>query len=200
MTDAVLVGHSMGGAIVAEAALAHPERVSGLVLVDAAGYGIRWPFMLKLARWPIVGAVVDLFRGRATTARLLRQSYADPSRVTTQDIDQYYAPMAEPGAGKALRGVLREYRFDTLRSRIDSVAVPTLVMWGSEDRLIPITVGGALVAELQRGALVVVPRAGHALPEEAPETFNRSLIAFLQHGLPTAPQDVAFTHSGAARD
>jgi pimeloyl-ACP methyl ester carboxylesterase len=196
ISDAVLVGHSMGGAIAAEVALAHPERVTGLVLVDAAGFGIRWPFMLKMARWPLVGAIAGLMRGRGSTARLLRRSYADPSRVTEQDVDQYYAPMTEPGAGRALRGVLREYGFDTLRGRFDSVAVPTLVMWGSEDRLIAPAVGQAVVSELQRGAFVLVPGAGHALPEEAPEAFNRTLLAFLRHGLPAPPQNVASSDSG----
>ena len=49
IASAVLVGHSMGGAIAAEVALAHPDRVRGLVLIDAAGYGMRWPGVLKIA-------------------------------------------------------------------------------------------------------------------------------------------------------
>ncbi len=189
--EAVLVGHSMGGAIAAEAALTRPDRVRGLVLVDAAGLGVRWPFMLRVARWPMVGALFDGFRGRGATAGILKMLYADPSHVTDQDVDQYYAPLAEPGAGRALRGVLRQFRFDLLRGRIDSIAAPTLVMWGSGDRLIPPSVGEALVAELPRGAFVLVPGAGHALPEEAPEAFNRTFLAFLRQGLPGPPQNVA---------
>jgi len=191
VSEAVLVGHSMGGEIAAEAALADPDRISGLVLVDAAGFGVRWPFMLRVARWPIIGALFDGFRGRSATARILKVIYADPSRVTAQDVDQYYAPLAEPGAGRALRGVLREFRFESLRQRVDSIVAPTLVMWGGGDRLIPPTVGQAVVAELPRGAFVLVPGAGHALPEEAPEAFNRTLLAFLRQGLPRPPQNVA---------
>jgi pimeloyl-ACP methyl ester carboxylesterase len=191
VNDAVLVGHSMGGAIAADAAVTHPERVRGLVLVDAAGLGVRWPFMLRVAHWPIVGALFDGLRGRGATAGILKVLYGDPSRVTAQDVDQYYAPLVRPGAGRALRGVLREFHFDALRGRIEAITPPTLVIWGGQDRLIPPAVGQTMVADLPRGAFVLVPTAGHAVPEEAPEAFNRSLLAFLRNGLPTPPPNVA---------
>jgi pimeloyl-ACP methyl ester carboxylesterase len=189
--DAVLVGHSMGGAIAAEAALTRPERVSGLVLVDAAGLGVRWPFMLRVARWPVVGALFDGLRGRAATARILKALYADPSRITNQDVDQYYAPLAEPGFGRGLRGVLREFRFDGLQGRLGQIRTPTLVMWGAQDRLIPATVGQAMVTGLDHAALVRFAGVGHALPEEAPGAFNRGLLTFLERGLPSPPENVA---------
>jgi pimeloyl-ACP methyl ester carboxylesterase len=191
ITDAVLVGHSMGGAIAAEAALAHPERVRGLVLVDAAGLTVRFPFMLRAARWPVVSWVVDRLRGRSATGRILRATYADARRVTTGDIDQYYAPVAEPDFPRALRGVFREFRFDALEGRLSQVSPPTLVVWGAADRVIPFVVGQEMVAALPRGALVRLRDAGHAAPEEQPAEFNRTLLAFLKSGLPLTPPDLA---------
>jgi pimeloyl-ACP methyl ester carboxylesterase len=181
----------MGGAIAAQAALDRPDRVRGLVLVDAAGMGVRWPFMLRVAHWPIVGALFDHFRGRAATAGILKALYAVPSRVTEEDVDQYYAPLAESGFGRGLRGVLREFSFEGLQGRLGQLATPTLVMWGTRDRLIPSTVGQTMVSQLPRALLIRFPDAGHALPEEAPEAFNRSLIAYLGHGIPRPPEDLA---------
>ena len=189
--DAVLVGHSMGGEIAAEAALDRPDRVRGLVLVDAAGLGVRWPFMLRVAHWPIVGALFDGFRGRTATGRILKALYGDPSRVTEEDVDQYYAPLAQPGFGRALRGVLRNFHFDALRGRLSGLTTPTLVMWGTRDRLIPPQVGESMVSELPRALLVRFPGAGHDVPEETPDAFNRTLIAFLQNGLPRGPENLA---------
>ena len=192
VSDAVLVGHSMGGAIVADAALARPDRVRGLVLVDAAGLGVRYPFMLRVARWPIIGPLFDHLRGRGATGGILRAIYGDPSRVTDQDVDQYYAPIALPEFGRSLRGVLREFSFEDLQGRLGTLMTPTLVMWGTRDRLIPQTIGVAMAAGLPHSALARFQAAGHALPEESPEEFNRVLLGFLKSGIPTTPANLAF--------
>jgi pimeloyl-ACP methyl ester carboxylesterase len=190
--SAVLVGHSMGGAIAAEVALRYPARVRGLVLIDAAGFGVRWPAMLKVGRWRGAGGVATAIRGRWVTERLLRFMYDDPRKVTEQDVDQYYAPVPEPGYGRALGAVLQEFRFDTLVGRLGTVAAPTLVVWGAEDRLIPVRDGSRLAAELPRSVFVVIPRTGHAAPDESPDEVNELLISFLKEGLPRVPGNLAF--------
>ena len=191
VSDAVLVGHSMGGAIVADAALTRPERVRGLVLVDAAGLGIGMSFMLRVARWPVVGPLFDRLRGRGATATILRNIYGDPSRITEQQIDQYYAPVASPDFGRGLRGILHEFRFDDLQGRLGSIMTPTLVMWGTRDRVIPQLIGETMAAQLPHASLARFQTAGHALPEESPEEFNRVLIGYLRSGLPVAPANLA---------
>jgi pimeloyl-ACP methyl ester carboxylesterase len=193
LPSAVIVGHSMGGAIAAEVALAYPDRVRGLVLIDAAGFGVRWPGALRVGRWPGAGGVAGALRGRWLTERLLRSTYGDPSKVTEEDVDQHYAPVAEPGYSRALRGVLREFRFDTLVGRLSAVAAPTLVLWGAADRWIPVRDGSRLATELPRGAFIVLPRIGHAAAEEDPDEVNRLLIAFLKEGLPRVPENLAWS-------
>jgi pimeloyl-ACP methyl ester carboxylesterase len=189
--DAVLVGHSMGGAIAAEVALRFPRRVRGLVLIGAVGLGTREPVLFRVARWPLVGPLVLSLRSRALVGRLLRSTYADPAKVSEPDVDQYYAPVAEPDYGRALRGVLREFRFDGLAGRLHAIQAPTLVLWGEVDRWVPIRLGRALAAELERAAFLSVPGAGHSLQEEAPTECNRLLIKFLDEGVPRAPANLA---------
>ncbi len=191
LPDAVLVGHSMGGAIAAEAAIALPGRVRGLVLIGSAGLGAREPPLFRVARWPLVGPVVLAFRGRGLTERLLKSSYADPARVTPGDVDQYYAPVAEPAYGRALRAVLREFRFDALDGRLDRIAAPTLVLWGEEDRWIPPGIGRAIASQVPRSAFLTVRHAGHSVQEEVPGEVNQLLIKFLKDGLPRVPENLA---------
>jgi len=191
LPSAVLIGHSMGGAIAAEVATEYPQRVRGLVLVGSAGLGAREPLLFRVARWPVVGPTLLAFRGRGLTGRLLRSTYFDPSKVTEADVDQYYAPVALPDYGRALRGVLTQFRFTALDGRLDRIAAPTLVLWGEADRWVPIGLGRALAGGIARSAFLSVPRAGHSVQEEAPGEVNQLVIKFLKDGLPRIPADLA---------
>jgi pimeloyl-ACP methyl ester carboxylesterase len=191
LTDAVLVGHSMGGAIAAQVAIEYPARVRGLVLIGSAGLGAREPLLFRVARWPVLGPAALALRGRGFTARLLRSTYFDPGKVTEADVDQYYAPVAQPEYGRALRGVLQHFRFTALEGRLDRIAAPTLVLWGEEDRWVPMGLGRALAAGITRSAFVSVPHAGHSVQEEVPDEVNHLVIRFLKDGLPRIPADLA---------
>lgn len=191
LPDAVLVGHSMGGAIAAEVAIAFPRRVRGLVLIDAAGAGVRRPVLLHLAGLPLLVSAATQLRGRWVTGAILKSTYSDPSKVGPNDVDQYYAPVAEPEFGRSLRAVLREFRFDALLGRLGGLDVPALAVWGERDRWVPPRLGKELAAELHRVAYVQVGHAGHSAQEEAPEEVNRLLIAFLKEAIAHVPANLA---------
>lgn len=193
--DAVLVGHSMGGAIALETALLSPNRVRGVVLMGPAGL---LPRAVGMLRSPVVGGVGTQFVTRATVAVTLRSCFSDPRRITEADIEQYYAPFAVRGSRSALRKVLRNFRFDGLQGRLNAVQVPTLVLWGATDVYIPFTAAAQIAHEVERSAFIVVQNAGHNLQEEQYDEVTRSLTAFLQHGLPETPADLAASHSSAA--
>ena len=191
VSDAALVGHSMGGAVAAEAALRSPKRVSALVLIDAAGLGTREPMLFRVARWPVLGPGLLSFRGRGLVERLLKSTYAHPNKVSDGDVDQYYAPVADRDYGRALRGVLREFRFDSLGGPLAGVQAPTLILWGDQDRWIPLRDGSRFARELQRSELALLSHSGHDAPEESPDQVNRYLLAYLKDGLSRIPENVA---------
>ena len=132
------------------------------------------------------------FRGRWFTKRILRSSFADPDKVTEADVDQYYAPVPQREFGRALRGVLREFRFDSLGGRLARVQTPTLILWGAADRWIPLRDGARFSRELPRSEFVVIERSGHNVAEESPERVNQLLVDFLKEGLSRIPENVAW--------
>src|SRR5207247_396443 len=81
-------------------------------------------------------------------AGLSRSRCAGPGVGPGAAVDQYSAPVQDPAYGRALRGVLRQFRFDTLVGRLAGVDVPTLVVWGAADRWIPLRVGTRLASDL----------------------------------------------------
>lgn len=193
LSDVVLVGHSMGGEIAALATLKDPANVRGLVLIDAAGLGTHLPLLTRLARAPFVGQILAGLRGRSGVEKALRSTFGVPSRVTQDEVDQYYWPVAAPDFGRTLAGVARRFDFSALKGRLDSIPKPTLVIWGSRDVWIPPTVGEEMAASLPRAAFVLVPGVGHDLPDEDPAALLRSLIPFLQDGIPKPPPNVAMS-------
>jgi len=162
--------------------------------IGRGGFASVWEIpdgVLKVAHWPFVGAIATSFRSRWVTGRILRSTFADPSRVTEADVDQYYAPVPDPAYGRALRGVLREFRFDSLGGRLDRVQAPTLILWGDMDRWIPLRDGSRFARELQRSELALLSHSGHDAPEESPDQVNRYLLAYLKEGLSRIPENVA---------
>jgi pimeloyl-ACP methyl ester carboxylesterase len=150
-----LVGHSMGGQIAIELAAERPDLIRSLILVNAAGM----PF--RLDPRPHVRAVPKPPYGGAGIARVLVPDFfrAGPSSV------------AVAGA--------RVFRGD-MRDRMRALRVPTLLVWGENDPLVPLVYGKAMQQEIAGSRLVVIPRAAHVAMWDAAEEFNRAVASFVE--------------------
>lgn len=181
----VLAGNSMGGWIAMGYAMAHPERLEGLVLVDAGGAPIQREgggnLAFTLARTPVVGHLMSQVLPRALVARSLSQSVSNQKIVTDAAIDRYWEMARYPGNRDATRK-----RFSTPRESFDpaeiaQVEVPTLVIWGEEDALIPYRAAGWYLKHLPNATLVPYPGVGHIPQEEAPDRSVADLRAWLEN-------------------
>lgn len=171
---AVLVGNSAGGLLAARTALAHPERVSGLVLVNAAILTKPPDFVAPLLRLPQIDRLGPFF-GRSTgrNADLLRRSYADPARITSER-ERLTALMTEAaGWDHALWDfMLDATRQPDISAELGQITVPTLVILGAADVIVPLSDGETLAAGIPNGELVVLDGCGHVPQEECPEAFT----------------------------
>lgn len=187
---AAIVGHSMGGAVALLLAANSPERVARLVLIDAAGLDLSpggQPFLVRAAARPSVEWFLGRFPMRRALVRAgLRQVFDDDRRVTTERVEDYFAPLARPGTAHAFASLVRsaERIAPLLPAAVPRVRVPTLVVWGRNDTWIPVAHAQRL-AELIPGARsLVLEGCGHIPHEERPEEVLPPVVAFLAEPAP----------------
>ncbi|MEE4249405.1 MAG: alpha/beta fold hydrolase, partial [Alcanivoracaceae bacterium] len=171
--QAVLAGNSLGGQIAMETALLAPNRVAGLVLVDAGGYPFQpesMPLGFRLAQIPAMAPLMDRMLPRSMITSSVRDVYGDPSLVTDELVDRYYQLTLREGNRRALVKRFSQMIFrEDARHRASTLTMPTLIIWGEEDRLIPPHIGELMNEDIPDSDLVMLPDIGHVPHEEAPE-------------------------------
>ena len=184
---ASLVGNSLGGGLVLLFALQYPEKVEKLVLVDNAGMGKDVILDFKLCSLPLLGELLIL-PSRRTTAGLWKKIVYNSSLVTEKLIKDSYALAALPGASKALLAALRSginlygqrsKLTNALIEKLGSIAAPTLIIWGKQDRIIPVAHAQVAVNKILGARLQIFDRCGHMAQLEHPEKFNKLVLDFL---------------------
>jgi pimeloyl-ACP methyl ester carboxylesterase len=176
---AILVGNSLGGAAALLAAAEHPERVPALVLVAPATpeAPIAWP--ARVLRTPVLGEIALALANRTLAAHGLKSwQYARAERVTPQAVDDAWKPMTIPGTRRAALAAIRS----DPRPHVGierRIRVPTLIVWGEKDRLIPVFDAPRVQALIAGSRLVRIPDAGHLPQREQPEAFARAVAEFV---------------------
>lgn len=187
LAGAGVVAQSMGGTIALELSVRHATAVGALALVNPAAFGRAYlqppaRLLTPAAVERVIGWVVP----RWATGRAQRLAYADPSRVTEQDVDEYWAPSQDPGYARAMRRLLHEFEWrrqpvDHMASRLQSLASPPLVVLSGRDALL--RDARPYVTALQRAGAVLhlleLPLGGHAVNEEEPEAVLPGVLAYL---------------------
>lgn len=177
----VLAGNSLGGQIAWATAVAHPERVVSLVLVDAAGYPLQpqsVPIGFRVACTPGLRKVMEFVLPRGVVQESLRNVYGDPSKVTPELVDRFYELTLRQGNRAAL-GSRMEQKLSGDESQIKTLKVPTLIVWGAKDRLIPLENGRRFAADIRNSQLVVFDNLGHVPQEEDAQATVKAVRQFL---------------------
>lgn len=181
---AVLIGNSAGGTVAAAAALAHPQRVPALVLVDAAIYAgggapawirplLKTPQFDRLGPWfarSIAGEQGDAF---------LRAAWHDPSKITDEIIAGYREPLRVANWDRALWELTKVSGESQLVERLDELNLPVLVITGDDDRIVPTAESLRLANDLPNARLAVLENCGHVPQEECPRPFLKAVVDFL---------------------
>lgn len=174
-----VVGHSWGGGLGLRLASAHPQRVSSLVVVAGSvpsGEAQRRPG--KLQRWLSRAGLRTVLLRRGMIRRGLHRSVRDPEVVTEDLVTAYLSRLRVEGADRALAGLDRAAGGPVVA--LEYLDLPVLLVWGSDDQVVPPRVGERLEHAIPGARRVVLDRCGHLPMEEDPEAFLSAVLLFLR--------------------
>jgi pimeloyl-ACP methyl ester carboxylesterase len=178
----VLAGNSFGGWVAWETALAQPARVNALILVDSAGYSIRSesvPIGFRIARIPVLNRLMEVTLPRSMVESSVRNVYGDPAKVTPELVDRYYEITLRQGNRQSLVQRFVQAPLGIDEERIKELKVPTLILWGGRDHLIPLEYAGLFNRDIAGSELVVFDDLGHVPQEEDAARTVSAAKAFL---------------------
>ncbi len=181
--NAILVGNSAGGTVSMQVALAYPERVTALILVDPAVYiGRHVPgwlyYLLDTPQMRHLGPLLSrqiLKHGQD----LIKLAWHDPSKLPIEMLDYYQKPFQVENWDKTLWEFTLASRPTGLAERLDELTLPVLVITGDDDRIVPTADSLRLADELPNATLKVITEAGHIPQEEQPQIFMETVKGFI---------------------
>ena len=181
----VLAGNSLGGQVAWATAAALPQRVAQLVLVDASGYSPEsasvppsLPLGFRIARTPGLRVLTQYTLPRSIVEKSVRNVYGDAAKVTPELVDLYRDMTLRAGNRRALgRRMDQGYSGDV--GGLKALTMPTLILWGGRDRLIPLEFGQGFARDIAGSRLVVFDDLGHVPHEEDPARTVAVVKTFL---------------------
>jgi pimeloyl-ACP methyl ester carboxylesterase len=185
----VIGGNSMGGSIALRYALDHPEKITGLVLINSSGFmrkrlknddsrGVLAFRLLKYRWFRAIGEVMDPYY---FVSQGLKAAFHQQAVVTEAMVMRYYDLALREGTRKATMKRFsatpdKKYQAQDL-ARIN---VPTLLMWGKEDAVVPFAFASGYEALIPGISTAYYDGVGHIPMEEVPETSAADLLAFME--------------------
>jgi pimeloyl-ACP methyl ester carboxylesterase len=179
----IIAGNSLGGQIAWNFTAQFPSMVQKLILIDAAGYPFQSksvPIGFKMARTPVLKNIMTFITPRFMVKGSVENVYADKSKVTDELVNRYFDLTLRNGNRQALVDRLNLKEDTSSVKLIKNIQQPTLILWGENDLLIPLTIALRFHNDLPNDTLIILKNVGHVPMEESPQESLAPLLEFLK--------------------
>lgn len=180
---ASLVGQSMGAGTIIEFTVSNRSRIDRIVLSDASGLPNPLPLIGKISNLPGVGEAMYAFPGNFIRRLTLANTFIHDKGTITEEFLQNATRFQKiEGSSEVMLKITRKDFFDKLEPRIKQLGelnVPTLIVWGRDEKAIPLPIGQRLHKELPGSQMEIIDKAGHCPMIDQPERFNALVLDFL---------------------
>jgi pimeloyl-ACP methyl ester carboxylesterase len=185
LSDLILCGHSMGGAACAIAMFDAElrKRVSRLVLVDSAGFFKEMPSIIDIV-YPMKekDPILHHLSEEIFVDMVLEEVYYDNSKITKETVAHYVELMKLDGAKECLVAAAKQVAIANVKSfhrKLATIDIPTLIMWGEDDRIIKVEDALYFKADIPDSELRIISHCGHSPQEECPDRAARRFMRFI---------------------
>ena len=180
----IMAGNSLGGNITWRFAIANPNMVDKMILIDASGYASRAksrPLAFGMAEVPVVKNLFTYITPRFVVKSSVENVYFDKTKVDEALVDRYFELSLREGNRQAFIDRFAVEKDTSAYHQIKTIRQPTLVLWGKADNLIPVKMAYKFHEDLPNSTLVVLENVGHVPMEEVPERSLKPVRIFLKH-------------------
>ena len=182
VTQCIVAGNSLGGSIAWNYAIASPEKVKQLILLDASGYpkkDEKGSLGFKLAGIPVLNQALKHISPISLIRKSLEDAFYNKSLVTEKMVQQYHDMLLREGN----RGAVLELFQHPMKAdpaKIKLITQPTLIIWGKEDQLISYKNAALFKQDIQNSQILVLDKVGHIPMEEAPNQVATAILEFIK--------------------
>ncbi len=182
VTQCIVAGNSLGGSIAWNYAIASPDKVKQLILLDASGYpkkDEKGSLGFKLAGIPVLNQALKHISPISLIRKSLEDAFYNKSLVTDKMVQQYHDLLLREGNRAAVLELF-QHPMKPDATKIKTITQPTLIIWGKQDQLISYNNASLFKQDIRNSQMLVLDKVGHIPMEEAPRQVATAIIEFIK--------------------
>ena len=179
----IIAGNSLGGGIAWEYAVAYPNKVTKLILIDAGGYpkkNEKGSLGFAIASMPVINKLLLFITPKSLVKKSLESVFYDPSFVTEATITRYHDLLLSAGNRSAALSLFKN-RAPLHSADIKTITQPSLIIWGEQDQLISVDNAYLFKQDIKNSQLFILPNVGHIPMEESYLKVSNAIQSFINH-------------------